>query len=196
MLVKDLLLVEHSRKQCDRITAFIGDDKRRFAELMELFFSGEYRVTQRAAWPLSYCVRKYPELIRPYFKPLLDNLAKKNLHNAVIRNSVRLLQEVTIPKKFQGQLMSICFEFIQSNETAIAIKAFSLTILQNMTKQYPEIIPELKLIIDERWEIESAAFRSRAKKIKICNGIWKERLGMIQKDSSAIRFFLSIEVFK
>jgi hypothetical protein len=165
MLVKDLLLVEHSRKQCDRITAFIGDDKRRFAELMELFFSGEYRVTQRAAWPLSYCVRKYPELIRPYFKPLLDNLAKKNLHNAVIRNSVRLLQEVTIPKKFQGQLMSICFEFIQSNETAIAIKAFSLTILQNMTKQYPEIIPELKLIIDERWEIESAAFRSRAKKI-------------------------------
>ena len=165
MLLKDLLLAEHSRKQCDRIAAFIGDDKRRFAELMDLFFSGEYRVTQRAAWPVSYCVRKYPELIRPYFKPLLDNLAKKNLHDAVIRNSVRLLQEVTIPKRFQGQLMSICFEFIQSNETAIAIKAFSLTILQNMTRLYPEIIPELKLIIDERWEIESAAFRSRAKKI-------------------------------
>jgi hypothetical protein len=165
MTLKDLLLAEHSKKQCDRITAFIGDDKRRFAKLMELFFSGEYRVTQRAAWPLSYCVRKYPELIRPYFKPLLDNLAKKNLHDAVIRNSVRLLQEVTIPKRFQGQLMSICFEFIQSNETAIAIKAFSLTILRNMAKQYPEIIPELKLIIGERWEIESAAFRSRAKKI-------------------------------
>jgi hypothetical protein len=165
MNLKDLLLAEHSRKQCDRITAFIGDDKRRFAELMELFLSGEYRLTQRAAWPVSYCVRKYPELIRPYFKPLLDNLAKKNLHDAVIRNSVRLLQEVTIPKKFQGQLMSICFGFIQSNETAIAIKAFSLTILRNMTRQYPEIIPELKLIIGERWEIESAAFRSRAKKI-------------------------------
>jgi hypothetical protein len=165
MNLKDLLLAEHSRKQCDRITAFIGDDKRRFAELMELFLSGEYRLTQRAAWPVSYCVRKYPELIRPYFKPLLDNLAKKNLHDAVIRNSVRLLQEITIPKKFQGQLMSICFEFIQSNETAIAIKAFSLTILRNMTRQYPEIIPELKLIIDERWEIESAAFRSKAKKI-------------------------------
>lgn len=84
---------------------------------------------------------------------------------AVIRNTVRLLQEVTIPKKFQGQLMSISFEFIQSNETAITAKAFSLTILQNMTRQYPEIIPELKLIIGERWEIESAAFRSRAKKI-------------------------------
>jgi hypothetical protein len=165
MNLKELLLEEHSRKQCDRITAYIGDDKKRFAELMELFFRGEYRVTQRAAWPVSYCVRKYPALIRPYFKELLGNLAKKNLHDAVIRNTVRLLQEVEIPKKFQGQLMSICFEFIQSNETAIAIKAFSLTILQNMTGQFPEIIPELKLIIDERWEIESAAFRSRAKKI-------------------------------
>jgi hypothetical protein len=30
---------------------------------------------------------------------------------------------------------------------------------------YPEIIPELKLIIKERFEIESAAFKTRAKNI-------------------------------
>ncbi|HTS43499.1 MAG TPA: hypothetical protein VMH01_03820 [Puia sp.] len=165
MKIRDMLLEEHSKKQCDRIVRYIGNDKKKFAELMKIFFHGEYRLTQRAAWPMSYCVRKYPDLIEPYFKPLLANLQKKHLHDAVIRNTVRLLQTVDVPERYHGKLMNICFDHIQSNETAVAIKAFSLTILENLSRQYPDIIPELKLIIRERWDHESAAFRSRAKKV-------------------------------
>lgn len=165
MDIKSALIKEHSKKQCDQIVNYIGDDKKRFAELMEIFFKGEYRLTQRAAWPMSYCVRKHPDLIKPYFKRLLDNLNKKKLHDAIKRNTVRLLQDVDIPKQFHGRVMNLCFDFIASNDTAVAIKAFSLTILENLSKQYPDIIPELKLIIEERWEHETAAFRTRAKKI-------------------------------
>jgi hypothetical protein len=165
MNIRETLLAEHSKKQCDKIVEYIGNDKRRFAALMKLFFEGEYRLTQRAAWPMSYCVGNHPELIEPYYKPLIDNLKKKGLHNAIIRNTVRLLQDVEIPKKYQGKVMSLCFEFIQSHETMVAIKAFSLTILEKLSHSYPEIRPELKLIIEERWEHETPAFRSRAKKI-------------------------------
>jgi hypothetical protein len=167
MNLKEALLKEHSKNQCDKIVKYIGSSKERFAELMKLFFESEYRVTQRAAWPMSYCVRNHPELIKPYFKKLIDNLIKKGVHDAVIRNSVRLLQDVEIPEKHHGKLMDICFGFIQSNETPVAIKAFSLTILEKLSKQYPDIISELKLIIEERWEHETAAFRSRAKKIML-----------------------------
>lgn len=160
-----MLVKEHTRAQCDRIVAYVGDDAARFADLMRLFLSGEYRTTQRAAWPLSYCVRQYPALIDPHFKPLLDNLARKDLHGAVIRNTVRLLQDVEIPKKYQGRVMSICFDFIQSPETAIAVKAFSLTVLQHLSKDYPDILPELKLLIEEQWDQAPPAFRSRAKKV-------------------------------
>jgi len=73
------------------------------------------------------------------------------------------LQDVEIPEKFHGQVMTLCFDFIQSNETAVAIKAFSLRILKNLSKQYPEIKSEIKTIIEERWEHETAAFKSRAK---------------------------------
>ena len=160
-----LLREEHSKKQTDRIVNYIGDDQKRFAELIKLFFKGEYRITQRAAWSLSYCVRRHPELITPYFKPLLDNLARKDIHIAVIRNTVRLLQDVSIPKRYHGRVMSTCFEFIQSPETPIAIKAFSLTILSHLAIDYPEIRGELKLIIEEQWEHATPAFRSRAKKV-------------------------------
>lgn len=164
MDLHQLLRSEHSKKQTDRIVRYIGDDRERFAVLIDLFFKGEYRITQRAAWPLSYCVRAHPALIGPYFKPLLDNLARKDIHVAVVRNTLRLLQDVDIPKRYQGRVMTTCFDFIQSVETPIAVKAFSLTVLANLSSLYPEIRGELQLIIEEQWEHATPAFRSRAKK--------------------------------
>jgi len=38
-------------------------------------------------------------------------------------------------------------------------------VLENLSKQYPEIKHELKVIIEERWDYETAAFHSRAKRI-------------------------------
>jgi hypothetical protein len=160
-----LLRSEHSKKQTDRIVAYVGADKERFAQLIELFFRGEYRITQRAAWPLSYCVRHHPQLITPYYRQLLDNLGRKDIHDAVIRNTVRLLQDVSIPKRWHGRVMSICFEFVAAPATPIAVKAFALTILSNLSADYPEIRGELKIIIEEQWEHSTPAFRSRARKI-------------------------------
>jgi hypothetical protein len=160
-----LLRAEHSRRQCDRIVAYIGGDKERFAQLVELFFRGEYRITQRAAWPLSYCVRRYPELITPYYRRLLDNLGRKDIHVAVVRNTVRLLQDVSIPNRYHGRVMSVCFEFVEDTATPIAVKAFALSILSNLSAEYPEIKGELKTLIESQWEQATPAFRSRARKI-------------------------------
>ena len=165
MDIREALLKEHSKSQCRKIVEYIGDDKKKFAELMRLFFGDEYRVIQRAAWPLSYCVHEHPELIAPYFEDLLLMLQKPGVHNAVTRNITRLLQNISIPKRHEGRLMTICFEFISDVKTPAAVKAFSLSILDNLSKNYPEIASELRLIIEERWEHETAAFRSRAKKI-------------------------------
>jgi hypothetical protein len=165
MHLEKLLAEEHSKQQCDRIVRYIGRDRDRFAQLMRLFFKGEYRMTQRAAWPLSNIVQLHPGLITPYFKPLLDNLDKKGLHVAVVRNTIRLLQDVDIPEKYHGRVMSRCFEYVGSPETPIAVKAFSLTVLQGLSKKYPDILPELKLMIEEQWDQAPPAFRVRAKRI-------------------------------
>ncbi len=165
MDLKEALLKEHSKKNCDAIVAYIGSNPERFARLMELFFHGEYRVTQRASWPMSYCVQNHPELIVPYLTALIGNLRKKGLHDAIIRNTLRLLQHIDVPRKQHGRLMSICFEYVESPPVPVAIKAFALTVLHRLSKVYPEIIPELKLIIEERMDNETAAFRQRAVKI-------------------------------
>ena len=165
MDIREALLEEHSKSQCRKIVDYIGNDKRKFAELIHLFFGNEYRVTQRAACPLSYAIQQHPNLVTPYFGDLVRMLEKPGINNAVTRNITRLLQGIKIPKKYHGTIMTICFDFITDVNTPVAVKAFSLTILDNMFRYYPEIGPEIKLIIEQRWEHETAAFRSRARKI-------------------------------
>lgn len=165
MDIREALLKEHSKAQCKKIVDYIGADKKKFAALMNAFFAGEYRITQRAAWPMSYSVQKHPELILPYFEKLLNMLQQPGTHNAVVRNITRLLQAIRIPKRYHGKIMTICFDYVSSENVSPAVKAFSLTVLDNLSKDYPGILPELKLIIEERWDHETPAFKSRAKKI-------------------------------
>jgi hypothetical protein len=165
MHIETELRKEHTKSQCDRIVKYIGDREDRFGELMQLFFSGEYRITQRAAWPMSYCVRNHPSLVKPWLGKMLDLLESENAHSAAKRNIVRLLQFIEIPKRYQGRVMNTCFGFIEDPGEAIAVKAFSLTVLENLSRAYPGILPEIKTIIEARWEQETPAFRSRARKI-------------------------------
>ena len=61
--------------------------------------------------------------------------------------------------------MNIWFTYISDPSEAPAIKAFSHTILHNFSEKYPEINNEHRIVIEEKWEHESAAFKSHAKKI-------------------------------
>ena len=165
MNLREAILKEHSKKQCAKIVKWVGSDQERFDELFNLFLNDEYRVVQRSAWPVSYCVEEHPGFMKKHYSKLLKNLNKKGIHEAVKRNTVRLLQYVEIPEKFHGQVMNICFNFINSHTEAVAVKAFSLTVLQHLARQYPGIINEIKLMIEERWDHETVAFRTRAKNI-------------------------------
>ena len=167
MNIREALLKDkiHKKEQALIITSYACASDKNFEELMNCFLSNEYRLAQRAAWSVSWAAQKYPDLITPYIKDLIAQLPRKDVHNAVIRNSVRILQKINVPEDIHGELINSCFSFIESNETPVAIKAFSLTTLFNLLKIYPDIGNELKLLIDERWNHETIAFKQRAKPI-------------------------------
>ena len=165
MNIRAALLKEHSKKQCDAIVKWVGDDQKKFDELFHLFLTDEYRVVQRAAWPISYCVADHPEFVKKHFAKVLKAIEKRGVHDSVKRNCIRFLQHIDIPEKFHGRVMDICFRFFSSPTEAVAIKAFSITVLQKLAKLYPGIINEVKLIIEERWDYETPAFKARAKKL-------------------------------
>jgi len=159
------ILKEHSKAQCTKIVNWVGGSQQRFDELFRLFLNDEYRVVQRAAWPLSYCVIAHPSFISKHWKQLLDNLKKPNLHDSVKRNSIRLMEDIDIPEKFHGEVMNICFGYLESPAEPLAVKVFSMSVLAKLAKEYPEIKTELKLIIEDQLPHQTAGFKSRAKKI-------------------------------
>jgi hypothetical protein len=165
MNLRQEILKEHSKAQCEKIVHWVGGSQIRFDDLFRLFLEGEKIEAQRAAWPVSYCVIAHPAFISKHFAALLNNLKKSNLHNAVKRNSIRLLQHVQVPERYHGDVMNICFDYLASPLEPVAVKAFSLTVLANLAKYYPGIVQEIKLLIESQFSGQTAGFKSRAKKI-------------------------------
>lgn len=165
MDLKKAIAAEHSKAQTGRIARYTGRSRERFNALVELFLSDDPVMQQRAGWPMSIVAEDQPGWVVPHLGRLVRLLARRDVHNAVIRHTVRALQYVKIPEEYQGEVMNTCFDFVADPAQAAAVKAFSLTILEHLAEDHPDIVPELKLIIEERWPQESPAFHSRARKI-------------------------------
>jgi len=167
MNIRKALLEEkvQNKELALKIADYAVKSNQNFEVLIECFLDNDYRLAQRAAWCVSWAARKNPSMIQPYVKVLVEQLERTDVHPAVIRNSVRILEAIEIPEEFHGIVMNACFNLIENVSTPVAIKAFSLTTLFNLSKKYPEIKPELKLIIEEKKEHETVAFRARANKI-------------------------------
>ena len=158
------ILKEQSKPQALKIAHYIANKQERFDALMQIFFHGSNLLTQRAAWILSHCVDHHPNLLKPYIPALIDNL-ETDPPVAVKRNTVRVLQNMEIPEEKMGILAEHCFHFVNSAQEAIAVKVFSMTILANIAKKFPELKQELILTIENQLPYGSAGFRSRGSKI-------------------------------
>jgi hypothetical protein len=163
-LVKEILK-EHSKTQAGKIVKYVGKDAARFKTLVNVFKAGPYRITQRAAWPLSICVEFYPDLVKPHVKELLVEISKPGAHNAVKRNIMRLLQYAELPRTFHGKIADLCFKYLTDNGEAIAVRVFAMTVLARIASHNPEISRELRMIIQDHLPFASPGYLSRAKKV-------------------------------
>jgi hypothetical protein len=133
--------------------------------LVAVFLEGPYRITQRAAWPLSYCVEKHPELLKPHWKKILAFVDKPGIHDAVKRNVLRMFQFVRVPKAHQGRTVDLCFRLLSDSSEPVAIRVFAMTVLANIAREEPELKNELIPIIEDQLPFASAGFQSRSRKV-------------------------------
>lgn len=160
-----ILEEKHSKEITTYIVNEVGDSSEKFAQLIQVFTSESELITQRAAWPISYLGQKHPDLLIPYYSLFIKLLNTPNKHNAVNRNVLRAMQNVTIPKEYQGSLLDVCFKLLNSSKEPVAVKAFSMTIIENLAKIYPDIIPELKASVSSLMLNASPGIKSRGNKI-------------------------------
>ncbi|MBS1773204.1 MAG: hypothetical protein JST82_10100 [Bacteroidetes bacterium] len=160
------ILKNHPGQQSEWIAGWIDNNAERFAQLMELFLNDEYRVVQRAAWIMNVVVEKNHEIIQPYIQAMIQRMAETGAQVAVKRNVVRVLQFINVPERLHGEVMNNCFIFLANPKETIAVRAFSMTVLEKLSRHYPDIKQELKAVIEDALENEecSAGFINRAQK--------------------------------
>jgi hypothetical protein len=163
--VAQILLSDHSKAHINRVVKWIGIDKKRFAGLIKLVLGKDPVLAFRASWAMDYCTEKHPAIVKPHLEKLIDNLLLPNQHPSVYRCTIRILQHIEIPEKLLGKVVDTCFRLLQDSNSAVAVKAFSMTVLSNALKYEPDLANELEIVIREQMIEGSAAIQSRGKKI-------------------------------
>jgi len=69
--------------------------------------------------------------------------------NSIKRSGLAILQDINIPHEIMGELYTTCFNFLTNSSEAIVTKVFSMSICFRIAKIYPELLNELRLIIEE-----------------------------------------------
>jgi len=165
MNIREALLAEHSKRQTMKIVRYIDGDPDRFAELMKLFLGDTYRLSQRAAWAVNYCAEHHPELVKPYFNKLVEQLERDDVHVAVRRNVARMLQFIEVPKRLEGRVYDACYNLLDDAHQPVAVRVFALTSAAKIAKGEPALLDELRLVATKYPALMTAGFRVRTRRL-------------------------------
>lgn len=142
--------------------------------LISLFLEGDATITQRAAWALSHYADEYPDGLSPYLSAMIDRCAQAGLPDAAKRNVSRILQFATIPENTVDAALNACFGWLEDPKEAIAVRCFSMSVIERLSRGQPELRGALQQSLDHILQYEQCtpAIKSRAGKV----------LKQIQKD--------------
>ncbi|HEY4787036.1 MAG TPA: hypothetical protein VIH57_13355 [Bacteroidales bacterium] len=164
MNISEQLMVEMSRRNADYIANYIGSDTHLFKTLVDLVFSGKPPLPQRASWVITAVTDKYPDLLKPYLKRIISQIEKFD-HPGTRRNLLKYIADNEIPPSTEGKLYDVCYQWLLSRNEPPAVKVHSMQVLYNIAEKEPDLKNELRLILEELSNHESAAIKSRCRQL-------------------------------
>jgi hypothetical protein len=159
----EALLSERSRTNIDRIAKVVGDDPEEFKKIVDIIYNEKAPLPQYAAWLLQVIAQKHPELTKPYIKRFTGNVEKQI--GPVKRAMLVALTYHRIPAAMQSKVLDLCFRFMLDPKEEVAIKANAMTIAGNIVAEHPELAGELKAVIEDQWDRNTAAFKVRGRDV-------------------------------
>ena len=134
-----------------------------FTRCLEAAFSDEHPTAWRACYLIDNTTEKYPELLEPHIEKFCKRLPSLN-NSSQKRHFTRMLTRSAIPEAWLGTVVSTCFKWICSQEPP-AVKVHCMQIIFQAGEKEPDLLQELKIVIEAQWEVEGKGFRSRGRKL-------------------------------
>lgn len=168
MQIAEYLAQAHSRAVTDAVVDYVAADAERLPELLDVFFTAEIKLVQRAAMALGNLARLKPDWLAPYHTRLIA-YADSYPHPSVTRNTMRYFSELPLAKvgaEDQGPLLDLSFRLTADPDMPVGIRVFAMTVVFHFCTPYPELKDELAGVIELTIaEGTTPGFRSRGRKI-------------------------------
>ncbi len=159
---------EHSKANSSRIGNYILENPNELNHLVNLLLSKREVISQRSGMVISYIYDQSPTLFTIRLKERIISyfIQEEEYEVAVKRNIARILQSMEIPEKYHSNLFNKTLALMVSPKEAIAVRAFCMQILYNLTSIYPELKTELILSLENILLLnKDAGIQSRGKRI-------------------------------
>ncbi|MCG8579736.1 MAG: hypothetical protein MI866_07460, partial [Bacteroidales bacterium] len=132
--------------------------------LLELNMHDNPKIAWRSAYLLDLAHDINPSILDNYLELIMERTPKLS-NQSIKRHYLRILSQHDMSDIADGQILDCCFEWLQTEETPIAVKAHCMQIIYDLTIPYPELIPELKAVLENLLPYGSKGEVNRAKKI-------------------------------
>ena len=162
--LRELLMVENSRRNTDLIAGLILQKPTLFDELFSIYIKDEEPVSRRAAWVAEVVTEKNPDLLIPFIEQIVSRM-KTFTHDGMKRESLKMLARSPLHVENLGQLINICFNWLTAGRESVAVKMFSMEVLYRISQQVPEIKKELADSIEWRIQYERPGFRAHGNRV-------------------------------
>ncbi|WP_299127018.1 adenylosuccinate lyase [uncultured Winogradskyella sp.] len=176
-LYKELNYVNHSREKRLYYANLVIDNPKLVKPLLEILFEVNDKISCRAAWVFEFMCGEKLEAIIPYLDTFTQELSRVHLDSAV-RPMAKICEHLIkayysktsnlikshLSETHKEKIIEACFDWM-INDEKIAPKAYSMTSLYLLGTEYDWIHPELAIILERDFQMQSSGFKARARHI-------------------------------
>ena len=176
-LYEELNYVDHSRANRSKYANLLIDNPELIPKLLEILFLVNDKISCRAAWVFEFMCGEKLELIIPHLDKFTQNIHKVHLDPAVrpvakvceylakhyYSKDVNQITSALTTKHIE-RIVEACFDWM-INDEKIAPKAYSMNTLYLFGNDLDWIHPELAIILERDFQMQSSGFKARARHI-------------------------------
>lgn len=151
-----------SKTEVNEVVDEILEHPDSFGTLVKFMIHGNAQQSNMAAWVLTHTVDREMKILEPFVKDIIDFL-EKDISEGVRRSCLRALEKTKITEQYAGKLIDLCFGYFDSKIQPVAIKSISMSIIFNCAQNEPDVLNELKLMIEDQLDYQTAAVVGRGK---------------------------------
>jgi hypothetical protein len=166
--MRNILTRDSSRESADLAAETASENTDYFSELIDLSRFSKSPLNWRSLRAVELCDIRNPELIKPYINILAEEFPQYNIDGLnrilpkIFSNHINDLSEESL-----GTIADKCFKILLNPKHALAVLVNAMQFLFDLTKSYPDLKPELYVVVEQLLSEKgnSAAIKSKAKRI-------------------------------